>query len=230
MSLPNAIDFHDSIAAQFDRKYELSAAFQERFQVWINLFGQYVAQTDRVLDFGCGSGIFSNYLARKGCQVIGLDGSAAMITLANQKRKSANVHYVLQALPLIDLAAYKLQNVIIMSSLLEYVNSMEQLLQQTHTLLKPNGHLIVSIPNSVSIYRRLERILFWLTGLPVYVGHVRNRSTEEAFGKTLTDVGFEVLETIYFSGHDPISRMLKPFLPQRYVNNLFVVVCRKKTC
>ncbi|MBD2751375.1 class I SAM-dependent methyltransferase [Spirosoma validum] len=228
MSSNQAIDFHDDIAADFDQKYESSAAFRERFKVWTDLFRRYVKPTDQVIDLGCGSGIFSNYLGTKGCQVIGIDGSAAMIHLCNSKKTSANVHYVRQSLPLIDSVPYHNQDIVLMSSLLEYIADAEEIIRQVNDLLRPSGLFIVSIPNETSIYRRVERILFRLIKRPRYVAHLRNRSTEIRFRQQLTASGFDVLERVYFSNHDPISRILKPFLTDQYVNNLFVVVCRKR--
>lgn len=228
MSSNQAVDFHDNIAAEFDQKYESSAAFRERFNVWTNLFRRYIVQTDTVIDLGCGSGIFSNYLAAKGCQVIGIDGSTAMIDLCNRKKTSVNVRYVKQSLPLIDSTSYSHQDIVLMSSLLEYIADTDQIIQQVNSLLRPGGLFIVSIPNESSIYRWTERILFRLIKLPRYVAHLRSRSTERRFREQLTARGFDVLERVYFSNHDPISRSLKPFLPEQFVNNLFVVVCRKR--
>ncbi len=228
MNENSAIDFHNQIAAQFARKYKSSPAFGERFRVWTDLFRQYIRPTDRVMDLGCGSGVFSHYLAQKGCQVLGIDGSRAMIDLCNQRKTARNVQYVQQSLPFADPGQYDQQDVVIMSSLLEYVAETELMLLQVKDLLKPNGLLIVSIPNALSIYRRAERILFWLTGYPTYFIHTRNRPTEATFRQQLTSRGFDLLETVYFSGHDPISRILKPFLVKQYINNLFVVVCRKR--
>lgn len=220
------IDFHNTIAAQFDRKYVSSAAFLERFRVWTDLFSRYINPSDRVTDLGCGSGIFSNYLAGKGCYVIGIDGSATMIELCNRKKTSAHVHYVQQFLPLADISAYHPQDVVLMSSLLEYIDDIAQMIQQVRHLLKPNGLFIVSMPNALSVYRRTERILFQLIGQPRYVAYIRNRSTVEEFRRQLIDSGFEIIETAYFSTHDPVSTVLKPFLAECYISNLFVVVCR----
>ena len=228
MKTKSAIDFHGEMAEQFDQRYELSGAFRERFRVWSTLFEQYVKPIDRVLDLGCGSGIFSNYLAEKGCLVTGIDGSAAMIALCNQKKMVVNVQYVVQSLPLPDPLKYAPQDVVIMSSLLEYMPNIEQILQQVRSLLQPNGLLIVSIPNQLSLYRRVERRVFQLTGRPAYYAHIRNRSTEETFARQLAGLRFSTIETVYFSSHDPISRLLKPFLAQQYVNNLFVGVYRKE--
>ncbi len=228
MSANAAIDFHDQIAENFDRNYELSAAFRERVQVWTTLFDRYIKPSDIVIDFGCGSGVFSHYLAEKGCIVIGIDGSDAMIALCHQKKTSANVRYLRQTLPLPDEHKYAPSDAIIMSSLLEYMDDVPQMLRQAHGLLKPNGLLLVSMPNQLSIYRRIERWLFRLTGRPRYVAHSRHYATETAFSQQLSALGFGALETTYFSGHDPVSRLLKPFLSRQYVNSLFVGVFQKR--
>ena len=228
MNVNAAIDFHDQIAEKFDRNYELSVAFLERVQVWTTLFDRYVSPSASVIDFGCGSGIFSHYLAEKGCSVTGIDGSGAMIALCHHKKTLANMRYVQQVLPLPNEHDYAPPDVIIMSSLLEYMDDIPQMLGQTYDLLKPNGLLLVSMPNQVSSYRRIERLLFRLTGWPRYVAYVRHYSTETAFAQQLSALGFDMLETTYFSSHDPISRLLKPFLSQKHVNSLFVGVFQKR--
>ena len=223
----NAIDFHSTIATQFDSKYESSVAFGERFRVWIALFRRYVRPGDCVLDLGCGSGIFSQYLAGMGCFVTALDGSAEMIDLCNRKKPSAYVRYAVQSLPLSNPADYDNQDVVIASSLLEYIDDLEPMLQQIQAMLKPGGLLIVSMPNRFSLYRRTERILFGLTGHPRYFAHIRQVTDVTTFNRQLANLGFDTVETTYFSSYDPLSNLLKWILPKRYVNNLFVGVYRK---
>src|ERR687885_732686 len=151
----NAVDYHSAIATEFDRRYEISEAFRERYCVWTALFDRYVLPGDRVIDLGCGSGVFSTYLAKKGCFVIGMDGSEKMISLCNQRRTSASERYIVQSLPLPQAgeAAYAGQDVIIASSVLEYIDDMPSLLQQAQRMLKPGGLLMVSMPNQQSVYR-----------------------------------------------------------------------------
>lgn len=228
MNAPTAIDFHNTIATEFNRKYTSSKAFQERFRVWTSLFDRYVTPLHHVIDLGCGPGIFSDYLAQKGCIVTGIDGSEAMIELCQQKKTMANVQYVLQSLPLTSPMAYAPQDVVLLSSVLEYVDDMEDVLEQAGNLLKSKGLLIVSIPNHASIYRAVERLLFWLTKRPRYFAYIRPVATEERFNGQLNELGFEPLETVYFSGQDPVSRLLKPVVAERYVNNLLVGVYQKR--
>ena len=157
----------------------------------------------------------------------GIDGSEAMIALCNQKKKSANAQFTVGSLPLKTQSAFPLQDVVILSSVLEYLSDMTGMLEQAGTLLKPNGLLFVSLPNRMSIYRRVERRLFRLLALPTYVHYSQHVATETTFSQQLGTMGFSPLETVYFSGQDPISRLLKPFMATCYVNNLFVGVYRK---
>lgn len=224
----NAVEFHDTIAVQFARRYESSGAFRERFRVWTDLLDRFVKPSDQVMDLGCGSGVFSHYLAKRGCTVTAIDGSLEMIKLGKLKKVSATVCYTVQALPFNDLTNYAPQDVIIASSLFEYMDDLPLLLQQVNALLPSNGLLIASMPNRLSLYRRTERLVFALTGRPRYFAYVRNVSTGSAFSQTLNALGFQGLETVYFAGRDPISSVAKRFLPERYVNNLFVGVYRKR--
>lgn len=227
MNPKNAIDFHNDRAQEFDSRYALSKAFQERFQVWTGLFERYITATDQVIDLGCGSGVFSNYLAQKGCVVTGIDGSEAMIALCKRRRTSATAQFAVGILPLTTLTPFPVQDVVVMSSILEYLSDMPGMLEQARLLLKPNGLLLISIPNKRSLYRKLERQLFRLLARPAYYQYIRNMATEITFNRQLTEAGFTPVETSYFAGQDPISRALKPFLTAPYVNNLLVGVFRK---
>ncbi len=227
MNHKDAIDFHNDRALEFDGRYALSKAFQERFHVWTGLFDRYVAATDQVIDLGCGSGIFSNYLAQKGCIVTGIDGSETMIALCKQKRTSTTARFAVGTLPLKTLTPFPAQDVVVMSSILEYLSDMTGMLEQVRLLLKPNGLLLVSIPNERSVYRHVERQLFRVLARPVYYQYIRNTATETTFNRQLAEAGFTPVETNYFSGQDPISRILKPLLAAPYVNNLLVGVFRK---
>ena len=223
----NAVTFHDDNAVAFARNYAASPDFQERFRVWTELFVRYVQPTGVVLDLGCGSGVFSHYLAEMGCTVTGIDASPAMLALCSQQKTRANVRFVRALLPLNTPANYAGQDMVLLSSVLEYLDDSPAMLQQAHELLKPGGLLLVSMPNRQSVYRRLERIAFRLTGKPAYYAHVRHVVTANALAGQLSALGFELLDTVYYAGADPVSRLLARLLPERYVKNLFVSVYRK---
>ena len=223
----NAVSFHHDNAVAFARKYGTSKAFRERFQVWTGLFTQYVRQTDAVLDLGCGSGIFSQYLAGKGCTVTGIDGASAMIALCKRSIMMPNTQFVVSSLPLNNPAEYAGQDIVLLSSILEYVNDLPGMLQQANKLLKPGGLLFISMPNRQSVYRTIERLVFRLAGKPAYYAYVRHIVTADAFTRQVTALGFKQLDTVYYAGTDLVSRLLSWWLPKQYVSNLFVSVYRK---
>lgn len=226
---PNAVAFHDEQARAFAERYTTSAAFRDRFRVWTELFAQYVRPTNTVLDLGCGSGIFCRHLTEAGCTVTGVDGSAAMIALCNEQNAWPTVRFVKALLPLTNPASFAPVDVILLSSVLEYMDDLPGMLRQTHTLLNPGGLLFISMPNQQSLYRVLEHTLFRLTGKPAYYAHVQHVVTARDFGREVAKAGFESVDLVYFARADPVSRLLKWLLPPHLVNTLFVGVYQKRS-
>ncbi len=222
-----AVDFHSAIAEEFAGKYLVSLGFRERFEVWTGLFGRYIKPGSRVVDLGCGSGVLSAYLGERGCTVTGIDGSARMIALCEKNRRSANERYVLERLPLANPTLYATADVVIASSLLEYLDDLPGALAQIQSMLPPGGLFLASMPNRFCLWRRIERRAYALTGKPTYFGHIRNRSDVATFNEQLHQLGFDALEIRFFSSFDPVSRFLKYVLAEPLVNNLFVGVYRK---
>lgn len=57
----------------------------------------------RVLDVGCGSGLFAQLIASRGCEVIGLDASEPLLAIARRRTRDATFHQGdLEALPFPD--------------------------------------------------------------------------------------------------------------------------------
>lgn len=67
-------------------------ALQKTSEAWWRRFRERLHKGDLVLDLGCGSGIAAHYLTESGLQVIGVDDSKEMITLARQQAPQAIFH------------------------------------------------------------------------------------------------------------------------------------------
>ena len=224
----NAVDFHSDIAQAFGDRYQQSADFKERFQVWTRLLDQYAQPGQRVLDAGCGTGIFSYYLANRGCLVTGIDGSAAMIRLCrNQPAPVIPIQFKQGFLPLEAATTNEPFDVILSSSVLEYVPDLTATWQSFADQLQTGGYLIVSLPNRQSVYRRLERIGFWLTNRPAYLTHVRHYSTINSLAKSLINNGLLLKEHQTYGGTNAYARLLRTCLPAHYADTLFVAVFQK---
>jgi ubiquinone/menaquinone biosynthesis C-methylase UbiE len=81
------------IAAVYDRARALAP---ETARIWRELVSDYIAPdaTSLIVDLGCGTGRFSELLARKFTgQIVGIDPSAKMIEQARRKPGPGNVSY-----------------------------------------------------------------------------------------------------------------------------------------
>jgi 2-polyprenyl-3-methyl-5-hydroxy-6-metoxy-1,4-benzoquinol methylase len=228
---PSVTDFYSATASHFNHKYQTSSTFIERYEVWTDLFQKYIKPSDHILDLGCGSGIFSQYLAQNGSTVLGVDGSEKMIDLCEKSNTPplSNLNYQFQTLPFTDIFLESHQfDVIISSSVIEYIEQDILLLEQIHYLLKPQGISIISFPNNNSIYRKIERFIFKMTGKPAYYKFVKRLYDEELITQKLNLMGFEQEEIRYYPSRNMVLKMLNLFLPKPLTATLFVGVYRKK--
>jgi 2-polyprenyl-6-hydroxyphenyl methylase/3-demethylubiquinone-9 3-methyltransferase len=226
----DAITFHDKGAARFDEGYDRSRAFQERYGVWKRYINRHVQPGMSVLDAGCGSGIFSFAAAARGALVTGIDGSAEMIALCERKRQDLEVsNPQFEVGRIEDLAAMSAgsQDVILCSSVIEYVDDIAAALGSFARLLKPSGVLIVSMPNAHSFYRKLERLTFSLTGKPRYYQFVRHVVTADAMTHLLAKTHLCAEETAFYAD-PPLPRPLSSALGRNERRKtLFLTVARK---
>jgi 2-polyprenyl-3-methyl-5-hydroxy-6-metoxy-1,4-benzoquinol methylase len=223
-----AVAWHDGIASDFAEGYTTSPGFRERLSVWTDLIGQYVQPGDRLLDAGCGAGTLSFVAAGRASSVVGVDGSANMIALAEAERARRgldNMRFQQAWLAALDSEDAGSFDVILCSSVLEYTADLDAEVARLSRLLRPGGRLIVSLPNRSSLYRHVEAVAYRLTGRPRYFAHVRHVLSPVAFGEKLRTLGLEPQLTRY---------MAKPPGPFRALTamgdaqkTLFVVVATK---
>jgi 2-polyprenyl-3-methyl-5-hydroxy-6-metoxy-1,4-benzoquinol methylase len=227
LEIMDAVGWHDQIASDFDAGYSRSPAFRERFALWSDLIARHAKPDDAVLDAGCGSGVFSRVAARHAAKVVALDGSGAMITIARQRAATEGLVNIRHQIGMLDeLAGWDAASfdLILSSSVLEYVDDFPGVLANLLRLLRPGGRLIISMPNADSIYRRLERLAFRLTGMPRYLAHVKTRSTPTELGELFLREGVAPVETHYFA-EPPLPGPLSSALgSNRHRKSLFVQV------
>jgi SAM-dependent methyltransferase len=97
----------------------------------------------RLLDFGCGGGVFLGRMHRQGWQVTGIDASTAAVARA---RADLGVPVVCGTLPHPDLEPESF-DVVTMWHSLEHVHDPLAVLSAARRLLAPGGRLVVAVPN-----------------------------------------------------------------------------------
>jgi len=229
MTSRNAVEWHTSIAVDFNANYHRRASFQERFAVFSELIRAYSGSMKRVIDLGCGGGLFSLYAAQFNAHVTGIDGSDAMISIGRRRLEAAqckNVDFAVRDITALTSAEVTTADLIICSSVLEYLDDLPKAIAVIDGLLNAGGALIVSMPNKSSIYRRLEKIAFRILGKPRYYRFVKNIVTIEDMISLLEEKDIVAKRICYFSGAPVIS---SPCLAgfKRWTSNMFVIVATK---
>jgi 2-polyprenyl-3-methyl-5-hydroxy-6-metoxy-1,4-benzoquinol methylase len=100
----------------------------------------------KILDVGCGNGVISRHLGKLGFNVLGIDVSEQTIDRARTLNTMPNVQFeVISAEQLV--AQGDTFDAIICSEVLEHLQDPASLLKVLYKSLKPDGLLIVTVPN-----------------------------------------------------------------------------------
>lgn len=225
-----AVSWHSVIARKFDDSYTRNVNFQERVRVWTALIDKYAKKDGAALDLGCGSGVFTFHLARACGAVTAVDGSPEMIRLCREKSVAESVTNLSFVNCDIAHAAKEIPqkfDLILCSSVMEYLDDVNGTLQTISGLLNPGGILIVSIPNRRSFFRKVEPYLHKYIGRPRYYKFVKNVLTWEDMTARIKAAGLDVIETHFYARTRILSPVFRRIGLRRFSDNLFALVCRK---
>ncbi len=226
-----AARWHSRVAEQFDAGYEEGGRFRERFEVWREVLERLGKPGGRVLDFGCGSGRLDPPLLATGCRVVGVDGSPALLNLARKRASRTagdSVDWMCADLATLDHRDLGRFDLIVASSVLEYLAEPEVVLGRLAAMLERDGRLAFSLPNRSSLYRALESGLFRCFGRPRYRRYVQSLPSGRTVRGWLSRVGLEIDEAHWLGPTPLLSALLRPLGLARYSDNLVLYVCREQ--
>ncbi len=102
----------------------------------------------RVLDIGCGGGLFSEALAEQGAQVTGIDPSPGVIDVARLHMQESALEIDYQSRTAEDLAASGAQfDIVCAMEVLEHVVDMPRFVQTAAQMVKPGGWFFAATLN-----------------------------------------------------------------------------------
>lgn len=103
----------------------------------------------RVLDVGCGAGILSEALARRGAQVTGLDLSPELIDVAREHAQDAGLSIDYQCVSTRDMARAQAGgfDIVVCYEMLEHVDDPAYVVDDCAVLARPGGQLFFSTIN-----------------------------------------------------------------------------------
>lgn len=168
----------------------------------------------RVLDAGCGPGIYSEWLLNRGAQVIAVDASPKMVELARQRtRNRADIHQADVAAPL-DFVEAESIDLIISPLVLEYVRDWHATFREFHRVLRNGGHLIVSVTHPFFDFSYFRSQNYFATELvsSQWTGFAPVRVTMPTYRRSLQ----ETLNPFAENGFQ-IERILEPKPTQEFL-------------
>lgn len=122
----------------FDKIYLIARNITLRLKY--KLVMDYCPQPGNILDFGCGTGEFLKFMKRKNWNVTGIEPNETARQKANQLLE------IEVSKDLMEIKDSRV-NVITLWHVLEHVHDLNNTLHQIKSLLLPNGHLIIAVPN-----------------------------------------------------------------------------------
>ncbi len=153
----------------------------------------------RILDAGCGRGLFSFYLARcfPDCHVIGMDTDDKQIEINNKiknKRNFKNCDFICSDIT--QLKNDELFSFILSVDNLEHIKDDLKQCRLFFSVLQPGGKLLIHVPH-------LTRNLFGFKSQNFMriQGHVRSGYTMVELNRMLRDAGFYIEKSFYDYGY-----------------------------
>ncbi|HET9906316.1 MAG TPA: class I SAM-dependent methyltransferase [Anaerolineales bacterium] len=175
-----------------------------KFENQANLLKKHLPPKDaKVLDIGCGGGLFLSLLKREGAEVTGIELSDSRAQYAKTKHNLEILKYPIESeYWQKDFAGHF--DAATLWDVIEHVNYPHQTLQSAVNVLKPGGLLLIDTPCRDSFYHQFGELTYRLSGgrFPTFLnamysshlfGHKQIFSTKE-MKELFESVGLEVID------------------------------------
>jgi len=182
------ISHTDSNKTLFDKIYQIAKNYAIKRKV--KLVSEFKIQNSKfkILDIGCGTGDFLNACKKNEYIVKGVEPNKKARVLAKSKlgilsSKSDNFYEdlpkVYEKINEVDIKF----DVITMWHVLEHVQNLEDYIKKLKTILKPNGTLIIAVPNYKSYDAKYYKEFWAAYDVPRHLWHFSKKSIKILFKK-----------------------------------------------
>jgi 2-polyprenyl-3-methyl-5-hydroxy-6-metoxy-1,4-benzoquinol methylase len=167
------ISHTDSKRSLFEKAYHFvkSIALKNK----LDLINSFQPNKGRILDIGAGTGDFLSVAKQNGWQTIGVEPSEKAKTIAKNK----GVAFV-EKIAALENHSF---DVITMWHVLEHVPNLEEQITELKRLLKPNGTLIVAVPNFKSFDAKHYGTFWAAYDVPIHFWHFSKTAIKMLFEK-----------------------------------------------
>lgn len=166
------ISHTDSKRSLFEKAYHFvkNIALKNK----LNLINELQPAKGRILDIGAGTGDFLSVAKENGWQTIGVEPSEKAKGIAKNK----GVSFVEQT-SILENHSF---DVISMWHVLEHVPNLDNQIKELKRLLKPNGTLIIAVPNFKSFDAKHYGKFWAAYDVPIHFWHFSKKAIQQLFG------------------------------------------------
>lgn len=146
----------------------------------LNLINSFQNEEQNLLDVGCGTGDFLKTAQENNWNVLGIEPNPDARTIANTKTNNSVYDSVK-----LDRFESNSFDVITLWHVLEHLPNLEEHLQIFNRLLKPNGHLVIAVPNYKSYDAKYYKSFWAAYDVPRHLWHFSQTGMKrlvQAFG------------------------------------------------
>lgn len=194
-------DLREFYEKQYFRDLNIAHIPKEDDFVYGQVLGElrpYLKKDLVVLDLGCNNGNLSLYMARKGCNVTGIDYARNAVEAAQHSAEHYGIHNI-QFKSMDFLQDWKepaVFDLVLCSHVIEHVPEDELFLQKISFSLKPGGTLLLFTPTVYSSFIMINKLFTGRSRHDEEVGHLR-RYTKKILVERLSSAGFKRIRSVY---------------------------------
>ncbi len=223
-----AVGYHDQLANEWKDKYQAGLFNQRAAEIAAHL-SSVAAKGQHWLDAGCGSGVLTAQMIELGLKVNAVDASKEMIYEARKTFSSvADDNLILDVIETVEKMKFSNEyfDGILCSSVIEYVDNPIACFQEFNRVLKPGGHLVITVPNKTSWIRMVQGVIFQATRItgsprPAYLQYSKNHYNKNSFLNVLKKSKFDNMKS-EFIGNRP------QFIHSKWTGALMLAIAKKR--
>jgi 2-polyprenyl-3-methyl-5-hydroxy-6-metoxy-1,4-benzoquinol methylase len=170
------ISHTDSEKSLVDKVYQIvkKVALKNK----LKLINSFKTSDKNLLDVGCGTGDFLFTCKNSGWNVLGVEPNKSARNLAEKKLFGNNATYIFSDLNEINSIQF---DVITLWHVLEHVPNLEAYISKLKSLLKPNGILVIAVPNYKSYDADYYKEFWAAFDVPRHLWHFSKYSIQKLF-------------------------------------------------